>query len=126
MADFSTIGRVTALVGNVATIPEAALQPGGWYLGGVLQCEDGSMRMITGHVGAQITITRAIAYLTTAFGSSGYGRNYGNLYGGVAVQIHPGCDRTMSTCDSKFDNLDNNGSFAWIPSKNPFGGSSIA
>jgi len=41
------------------------------------------------------------------------------------VKIYPGCDRVRATCESKFDNLDNFGGFPWIPTKNPFGGSSI-
>lgn len=124
--DFAVPSEITALSGLIATIPNAALEANGWYLGGMIGCEDGSLRMIMNHSGNQITFSRPIAFLETAINNSGYGMNYGNFYGGVSVNIYPGCDRTIPTCEIKFNNLDNNGSFPWIPSKNPFGGSSIA
>ncbi|MFN4063440.1 MAG: phage BR0599 family protein [Parazoarcus communis] len=124
--DFAVAAPVTAAAGNVVTVPAAALQPDGWYLGGMLRAEDGSLRLITAHAGSQLTLSRPIEILITAVPAAGYGLSYGKWYGGeVVVKIYPGCDRVRATCESKFDNLDNFGGFPWIPTKNPFGGSSI-
>lgn len=121
--DFAVAALITAVSATTITVPDAALQPNGWYLGGMARAEDGSLRLISGHVGSQLTLSRPILFLSDT--PTGYGNNYGNFYGGMLVLIYPGCDRLRSTCDAKFNNLDNNGSFPWIPSKNPFGGSSI-
>lgn len=124
--DFAVVAPVTAAAGNVVTVPAAALQLDGWYLGGMLRAEDGSLRLITAHAGSQLTLSRPIEILITAVPAAGYGLSYGQWYGGeVVVKIYPGCDRVRATCESKFDNLDNFGGFPWIPTKNPFGGSSI-
>lgn len=39
---------------------------------------------------------------------------------GSGVQLTAGCDHSTSTCQSRFDNLDNYGGFPFIPTKNPF------
>lgn len=44
------------------------------------------------------------------------------LAGGVTVRLYPGCNHTLSVCNSKFSNVVNFGGFPWIPQKNPFGG----
>lgn len=41
------------------------------------------------------------------------------------VSVLPGCDRLASTCQAKFNNLDNYGGFDFIPPKGPFQGTSI-
>lgn len=124
--DFAVTGTVESISGAVVNVTEAADEADGWYLGGMLQASDGTFRYITGHSGKQLTLSRELDSLTEAFDNSGYGKNYGNYYGGIEVSIYPGCDHTLSTCNTKFDNKDNYGGFPWIPSKNPFGGSSIS
>jgi hypothetical protein len=44
---------------------------------------------------------------------------------GNAFEAFAGCDRSFSTCQSKFGNSLNFGGFPWIPPKNPFAGDSI-
>ncbi len=39
---------------------------------------------------------------------------------GRTVSIYPGCDRTMATCASRFNNLNNFGGFPGIPTNNLF------
>ena len=39
-----------------------------------------------------------------------------------AVTLYPGCDHSVTTCDTIFNNLLNNGGFTHMPSKNPFTG----
>lgn len=123
--DFAVPGRVDSLSGLTLTIPEATTKPDGWFIGGMIEFKDGSFRMVTGHIGSSITITRSSRYLLESYSSSGYGLNYGEFYGGINVTLYPGCDRTLATCRDKFNNLLNQGGFRWIPSKNPMGGSSI-
>lgn len=124
-ADFLVKGSVSALSGLTLTIPEAATQTDGWFDSGILELGDGSFRMILQHVGDQITLARESRYLTEEFPVSGYGQSYGEFYGGMSVNLYPGCNRTVETCKNKFNNLDNQGGFKWIPSKNPMSGSSI-
>jgi uncharacterized phage protein (TIGR02218 family) len=38
---------------------------------------------------------------------------------GLAVQVLAGCDRTLATCDSKFNNVPNFGGAPFIPTKDP-------
>lgn len=122
--DFALIGTLSSVTSLTLNISEATGETDGWFNGGAIQFPDGSFRQILSHVGSSITIERASRYITDNF-PSGYGYNYGLFYGGMSVILYPGCDRTLSTCKDKFDNLVNNGSFKWIPSKNPMGGSSI-
>jgi uncharacterized phage protein (TIGR02218 family) len=41
------------------------------------------------------------------------------------IDVYPGCDHSITTCDTKFDNSANYGGQPFIPTKNPFGGSII-
>jgi uncharacterized phage protein (TIGR02218 family) len=123
--DWGTVAVLEAMTGTVLTIPEAASEPDGWYLGGIVKADNGVMRWVTEHVGDQVTIFLPFDGVEGALANSGYGNNYGNYYGGYGVTMYPGCDRTTETCDSKFSNLLNHGGFPWIPSRNPFDGSSL-
>lgn len=107
---FAVAGLVTAVSGAAVSVDSAALQASGWYLGGMLRGPDGDLRLVAGHAGAQLTLSRPIEGLEV----------------GHAVQIYPGCSRDLATCENKFDNLDNYGGMPWIPVVNPFGGNSIA
>jgi hypothetical protein len=116
MTDWAEIREATAISadGTVVTIPTAAGDPAGDYFTGILEAPDGTMRFITAHSGASITLSRAIASLTTAIGG-----------GPTNVTLYPGCDRSRARCIARFNNLVNNGSFPFIPIRNPFDGSSI-
>lgn len=122
---FVATGRCTFMNGVTMIVPEAALLPVGWLTGGMVRLPDASLRYVVNHVGSQLDLIRTADSLALIMANSGYGRNYGNFYGGVAVKLYPGCDHGSGTCLSKFANLDNYGGFPWIPSKNPMGGSSI-
>lgn len=115
-ADFANSGTVTSIVGATCTVPEALTAGVNFYTGGILEAPDGTLRFITYHSGDQIVLIRPIKSLSDeVFGS-----------GSAAVTIYPGCDRSASTCFTKFNNLANNGSFQFIPTKNPFNGSSFS
>lgn len=126
--DFAVDGFATDVTANglQITVPEAAGEDDGYYIGGMIRAPDETLRMIIGHSGSVLTLIRPLDSLTAAIVGTGYGMGYGEGYGGtVAVKIYPGCDRLRSTCKNKFNNLLNYGGFPWIPSKNPMGGSSI-
>lgn len=112
--DWDIAGTATAVVGDVVTVAAAAGYTAGWFNGGMLEAPDGTLRFITNHVGNQVTLIRPILSLNTAI-----------IGGAQAVKLYPGCDRTAGVCDGKFNNLPNNGSFRFIPIRNPFTGNSF-
>lgn len=118
-------GVPSAVAGAVVTVPEAAGYPDGWFSGGMIETPDGALRFVIGHAGAQLTLMRPMESLIRLFTQQGYGTSYGMIYGGLVVKLYPGCDRSRGTCNSKFNNLENYGGFDWIPTRNPFAGSSI-
>jgi uncharacterized phage protein (TIGR02218 family) len=44
-----------------------------------------------------------------------------NLSSSDSIDVYPGCDHTLSTCENKFNNLNNYGGFPYHPDLNPFG-----
>lgn len=103
-------GEVLSIAnGLVVAVGGAALQPAGFYTGGMLVAPDGTPRFITAHSGDQVTMARPLP----------------GLVGGMTVALYPGCDHLLGTCKNKFNNLDNFGGFPFIPGRNPFDGSSI-
>lgn len=113
--DFAVVGECTALAGTVVTVTEAALQPDGYYVGGMLRSPDGVLSYIVGHTGTAIALQRTSYSLAQAAEAALP----------FAVTLYPGCDHSRVTCNSKFNNLLNYGGFDFIPQKNPMGGSSI-
>jgi uncharacterized phage protein (TIGR02218 family) len=95
------------IVNTVSGINVVIYQPAqaaeGWYTGGIFESDKG-VRFITAHKGDNITLNRPIDGLAAS----------------DFVKLYPGCDRSVSTCHTKFNNLLNNGSFPYIPNKNPF------
>lgn len=123
--DWAVEGRCTAASGADVVVEEAASLPAGWLIGGMLRAPDGVLRYIVEHNGANLKLIRPVDSLLQIMAEDGYGYSYGEYYGEVQVKLYPGCDHTMTTCRAKFNNQDNYGGFPWIPSTNPFGGSSI-
>jgi len=70
---------------------------------------NGPLRHILSHKGNALKITRSIY----------------NFNNGDSIVLFPGCDRTIETCINKFNNLPNFRGVPWIPSRNPFDGTSI-
>jgi len=114
-AAFAVPATPTAMTGKVVTVPEAAAHPDGYFVTGMLEGPDGTLRFIIGHVGDQITLIRPFDSLARA------------IVQGLPTDgfLYPGCDRTRGTCSGRYDNLNNYGGFDWIPIRNPFDGSSI-
>lgn len=101
---------VNSIVGGVRVeVQGAGNFPAGYFTGGILIAPNGAERFIVDQDGDTITMNRPIR----------------GFVGSVTVSLYPGCDHLRSTCQTKFNNLDNFGGFPWIPRRNPFDGSSI-
>jgi uncharacterized phage protein (TIGR02218 family) len=107
-ASFDAFGAIDTVINNgmSITISEASSQVDGYYTAGFLEV-NGIRRFITNHIGSQLDLLTSID---------------STLIGQTAT-IYAGCDHLRTTCNSKFNNLDNFGGFPFIPSKNPFIGS---
>lgn len=103
-------GSLLSISGGVTlTVQGSGVFPAGYFSGGMVISPDYSSRFITSHSSDQVTISRP----------------FNSLTGGALLKLYPGCDHLRTTCNTKFNNLDNFGGFPWIPIKNPFESSSI-
>ena len=114
---FAVSGLLVDLNKTVLQIAEAALQPNGYYLGGMVKMPNNELAYIISHSGEFLTIQRENETLSADFETSGPST--------ITINIYPGCDRLRQTCNTKFANLDNYGGFPWIPTRNPMDGSKI-
>ena len=105
---YKIAGTLSAVSGLTATSVAFLSQSPGWLTGGYLRV-GGVPRMITQHSGDTVTLSSVLPGLAV----------------GSAFEAFAGCDRSFSTCQSKFGNSLNFGGFPWIPAKNPFAGDSI-
>lgn len=112
--NFDIAGTASAISGSVVTVAAAASYADQYFRGGMLEAPGGTLRFILSHVGNQITLIRPIKSLTDAV-----------IIAPTAVRLFPGCDRSMTVCNGTFNNLPNNGSFPFIPLRNPFSGVSL-
>lgn len=112
-ATYRVQGTVAAITGKQFSIAAAAGQADGYFNGGYLwwQLPDGrkDARMIIGHVGDLVTLAAVMPAVSVD----------------DAVELYPGCDHTISLCDSRFGNSENNGGFMFTPGANPFGGKTL-
>lgn len=72
--------------------------------GEMINNRTGERRTIQSHSGTSITIKLPFTDMQT----------------GDPVTVYEGCDHLASTCDGKFNNLDNFGGFNLVPNLNPF------
>lgn len=104
-SNFQTTAVVTAVVGNVLTIPGLNVNPDGFFTSGFVQLQGGlDFRLILEHVGNDVT-------LLLPFPDSVLD---------LSVDTFAGCDRTLATCKTKFDAVLNYGGFAFVPLRDIF------
>lgn len=106
---FKSTGTVLTVDGNTMTATVFGTKADGWFIAGKFVLGT-AKRLITSHVGTTITLSRAIQ-------EAGVGN---------AFSAFRGCDHSMTTCRTAFDNLVNYGGQPWLPTKNPFVGDGIA
>lgn len=109
-------GTVTALNGTLVTVALSVAKPDGFFAGGLVvwgnaESSNSERRMIFTSEGS----TGVLKLTTPVVG----------LVVGQAVALYPGCDHSISTCGSKFNNQDNFGGMPYIPQANPFAGSTV-
>lgn len=103
-------GQINTISNGVEVgVTGAASFPDGYFTGGMLIAPNGATRFLTAHTGGTVVMNRPIR----------------GLAGSQIVSLYPGCDHLRTTCQNKFNNLDNFGGFPFIPQRNPFDGNSI-
>lgn len=105
---FGAEATATVYEGGIVTVAEAAGQADGFYTGGLIGFGT-DQRMIVKHVGAELTLTSSFSRLADAITADG----------SAGVLIFPGCDKSLTTCRDRFNNIEHNGSFP-VMSDNPF------
>lgn len=104
---FKATGAVLTITGNVVTVGVAGAKPDNYYSGGYAEyLYKGRIekKMILRQMGTSVTLGAVPA----------------GLVGGGDITLYAGCDHTLATCNSKYNNKLNYGGFPWIPTKNPF------
>lgn len=115
-AGLSSTGTVTSVTGTTLIVTGADALGSGYFTGGMIGTSSGELLFILSQSGTTLKLMRISSAFTQEFIDSS---------GSLTVDLYPGCDHTINTCISKFNNLANFGGFPWIPNKNPMGGSSI-
>lgn len=106
LAALAVTGNVDAISADGLTVDlsEADALPDGYFGSGGRLVFGSRYGFITNHVGAVLTLFRAVPGLTV----------------GSNITITPGCDRSLTDCTTKFSNTANHMGFPFIPSVDPF------
>lgn len=112
-AAFADPRNVTAIAGSNVTVDGAALAAG-YFDGGFIEWDADGLG----------TLERRLIESTAGNVAKLFGRGDG-IDVGLAVTLYPGCDGSSTTCDTKFNNLDNHGSVDFMPGKSPFDGTQV-
>lgn len=112
--DFVTIGPASNITGNSVDLVAVSGQADDYYAGGYIEYTHSEMNTIE-----RIAVSSSSGPTLTLF-SFPVG-----LVGGAEVKAYAGCDRQLSTCADKFNNVLNYGGMPFIPTKDPFGGDPI-
>lgn len=109
---FRVDGTLTGQAGTLLTSAVFGAAPEGYFSGGYidwLEGDESQRRFILSHTGSNIVVN--IPFI--------------NMPNNAGINAYPGCDHTLATCNTKFDNDINYGGQPYYPQKNPFGGSQI-
>lgn len=96
--------EVTGVSNDTLTIQGLAAKGDNWATGGYVALPSGDFRLVVNHTGDTVR-------LLLPFPSSPLG---------LTVEVFAGCDHSIGTCGSKFNNVTNFGGFAWVPIRNIF------
>lgn len=107
--NFFISGIISSITSSGLVISECASKPNAYFSGGQVLFSDGISVYISQHIGANINLMR--------------GKKSAKI--GDSVNVYAGCDKSVSSCKTKFNNLNNFGGFPYMPTKNPFVGDSI-
>jgi uncharacterized phage protein (TIGR02218 family) len=105
---FKVIGTVAVISGGTVQVNAAGSHADGHFAGGFIEWNSSAgvsdNRLITDHTSVTLTLAAPIIGLAV----------------GDTVNLYPGCDHTLATCEAKFANHLNYGGWPYIPLKNPF------
>lgn len=102
---FRLDGTVSGVDGLTISASVFGSQANNWLRSGwVERVNTGETRFITSHTGASVTVQSPFPGLSI----------------GEPLVAYAGCDRTMTTCESKFNNLNRHAGWPDVPSKNPY------
>lgn len=90
-----------SISGKTLTHPSLSSYPNGYFTGGYVESGYESS-MVIDHVGNTVTLL----YPLQTWKSQ------------TSLRLYPGCDKTLNTCQSKFNNEINFGGFPFIPKRN--------
>ena len=97
------VNAVFGFAGNTLALSPGSMLPGE-FAGGWVETPAGERKtMIMANTDTNITL------LTLSLFTEG-----------EVLHLYRGCDKTMATCEARFNNLLNYGGFPFIPNKNPF------
>lgn len=111
---FAVSGTVFDISGKTITVSDAGYYEDGHFDGGMIELPDGELVMIISHSGEELVLDYVPDYFSENLSSSG-----------ILIEMFRGCDKTKATCEFVFNNLNNNGGFKYIPTRNPFKGTII-
>jgi uncharacterized phage protein (TIGR02218 family) len=111
---FKVEGDGTVVSGSTISIVGAEAKPDNWFAGGYI--------LYTNSVTGQLEF-RGVESSLAAGGLLTLSFPPRNMSG--TVKAFAGCDHTVATCTTKFDNLPRYGGQPLIPTKNPFGGTAL-
>lgn len=109
---FQVPGTILANNGTTVSSTAFAVYADGYFTGGYIDWNSGydvQRRFIVSHASETIGINLPFA----------------GIQGGDSVVAYPGCDHLLTTCNSKFLNVENYGGQPFYPGKNPFIGTPI-
>ena len=115
-ANYVTQMLIGALSGTTFTSAQATTKPDNYFAGGYV-------KWINPNTG--LAEYRAIKSSVQATGAITLVSIIPNISIGSLIDVYPGCDHLLNTCENKFDNVIRFGGTPYIPKKNPFGGTSI-
>lgn len=111
---FGISGEVTEVVENVVKVPAIGGQQLGLYRGGFVEWTD-SVRGIERRGVEEHSVDMHLVMFGGADG----------IVAGTVLTIYPGCDRTVSACNTIFGNFDNYGGAPSLKGKSPFDGDPV-
>lgn len=106
---------VAGVSGQILSIVQPTTPSEGTFTGGFVEWD---------RSGTGTTELRGIEEMISSTQIKVLGRLPG-LSVGDSIDLYPGCDQTVSTCNDGFDNLANNGGFFFMPEKSPFDGTQV-
>lgn len=116
--DFAVSATVVNVSGNDIIVETDVLLFPPYFISGMVKDANDVLRFIVGQ--SEPTGTPpSVQFTLNLF------RLIPGLTNGNPITLYPGCDRSKETCNDVFDNLNNNGSFPFIPVINPFAGRPI-